>query len=132
MIDPTSGSGRALWDIIGSYLQGLLKQLAGLPIGCSIAYFDRKIRLERRFLLHVLPSGLVRIRQFGFLANRNRKRKLELCRALLGASQPTVSTASPDSTDPTTEEHHRCPICLLGRLILIEYLRAEPRVLDTS
>ncbi len=38
----------------------------------------------RRFLLHILPSGFVRIRQFGFLANRARGKKLALCRALLG------------------------------------------------
>src|ERR1700682_1175244 len=39
----------------------------------------------RRFLLHILPSHFVRIRQFGFLANRARGKKLALCRALLGA-----------------------------------------------
>ena len=37
----------------------------------------------RRFLLHILPSGFVRIRQFGFLANRARGKKLALCRTLL-------------------------------------------------
>jgi len=42
----------------------------------------------RRFLLHILPSCLVRIRQFGFLANRARGKKLALCRALLGAVPP--------------------------------------------
>jgi hypothetical protein len=40
----------------------------------------------RRFLLHILPRGFVRIRQFGFLANRARGKKLALCRVLLGAS----------------------------------------------
>src|SRR5262245_51573929 len=47
----------------------------------------------RRFLLHILPSGFVRIRQFGFLANRARGKKLALCRALLGAAplaKPTI------------------------------------------
>jgi hypothetical protein len=39
------------------------------------------IEFLRRFLLHVLPTGLVRIRQFGLLANRVRKHKLLLCRA---------------------------------------------------
>ena len=34
------------------------------------------VEFIRRFLLHVLPSGLVRIRQFGFLANRVRRQKL--------------------------------------------------------
>jgi len=38
----------------------------------------------RRFLLHVLPDRFVKLRYFGFLANRNRKICLERCRALLG------------------------------------------------
>jgi hypothetical protein len=38
----------------------------------------------RRFLIHVPPDGFQRIRHFGFLANRQRKQKLPLCRQLLG------------------------------------------------
>src|SRR5712692_6584497 len=45
------------------------------------------IEFIRRFLLHVLPTGLVRIRQFGFLANRFRTQKLQLCRDLLAVCQ---------------------------------------------
>ena len=41
------------------------------------------VEFIRRFLLHVLPSGLVRIRHFGFLANRFRTPNLQLCRDLL-------------------------------------------------
>jgi hypothetical protein len=37
----------------------------------------------RRFLLHVLPRGFVRIRHFGFLATRNRSKLLPICRRLL-------------------------------------------------
>ena len=37
----------------------------------------------RRFLMHTLPARFQRIRHFGFLANRHRRRKLELCRQLL-------------------------------------------------
>jgi hypothetical protein len=37
----------------------------------------------RRFLLHVLPSGFVKIRHFGLLANRNRRQALSLCRSHL-------------------------------------------------
>src|SRR6202165_2060882 len=51
----------------------------------------------RRFLLHVLPSGLVRIRQFGFLANRFRTRNLQLCRDLLAVCQ---TPAPADSHNP--------------------------------
>jgi putative transposase len=41
----------------------------------------------RRFLLHVLPKGFVRIRNFGFLANRRRATLLPLCFQLLDAAQ---------------------------------------------
>src|SRR3989449_6455496 len=51
----------------------------------------------RRFLLHLLPKGFVRIRNFGFLANRNRAALLPLCWQLLGAAEPphTEPVASP-------------------------------------
>jgi len=52
----------------------------------------------RRFLLHLLPQGFVRIRNFGFLANRRRATTLPLCFQLLGSTPQTeqeVSTASP-------------------------------------
>jgi hypothetical protein len=41
-----------------------------------------------RFLLHLLPKGFVRIRNFGFLANRRRSTLLPLCRQVLGAVPP--------------------------------------------
>ncbi len=40
----------------------------------------------RRFLLHVLPKGFVRIRHFGFLANRRRATTLPLCFPVLGSA----------------------------------------------
>jgi hypothetical protein len=43
----------------------------------------------RRFLLHVLPKGLVRIRHFGFFANRRRETALTRCRELLGTAAST-------------------------------------------
>ncbi len=49
----------------------------------------------RRFLLHVLPNGFVRIRHFGFLANRGRRAKLAQCRALLAAG-PSPGPAAPE------------------------------------
>jgi len=85
------------------------------------------VEFIRRFLLHVLPSGFVHIRHFGFLANRKRKQKLALCRSLL--SVPLVVNEarpdSPSSRDSTSEERfHRCPVCKSGRLILIQVLTA--------
>ncbi len=45
------------------------------------------IEFIRRFLMHILPKGFVKIRHYGLLANRNKKTKLALCRKL---------TVSPD------------------------------------
>jgi hypothetical protein len=90
------------------------------------------VEFIRRFLLHVLPAGFVRIRQFGFLANRVRKPKLELCRVLLAARQPAL-IGSPASADAHGEDHTLCPICKLGRLIVVELLSVPPiAVYDTS
>ncbi len=89
------------------------------------------VEFIRRFLLHVLPPGLVRVRQFGFLANRVRKAKLELCRILLAVAEPL--TAESGSADPNLPDAHACPVCRNGRLIIIELLCAPPHVLlDTS
>ena len=90
------------------------------------------VEFMRRFLLHVLPSGMVRIRQFGFLANRVRQTKLELCRALLAVRPVPVPAGSGDVADPSPDTH-TCPVCKLGRLIVIELLPAEPiAIQDTS
>jgi hypothetical protein len=89
------------------------------------------IEFLRRFLLHVLPTGLVRIRQFGFLANRVRKSKLELCRTLLAARLP-MAHADGESGE-IDENPQRCPICRLGRLLVVEFIAvALTTVPDTS
>lgn len=91
----------------------------------------KKLRLSgpdfsRRFLWHVLPPRLVRIRHYGLLSNRTREKDLERCRALLGRGHSTAPTASKSAqaedwvasferifgTDPL-----RCPACGEGRLI---------------
>jgi len=48
-----------------------------------------------RFLLHVLPAGFVRIRHFGFLANRGRTAKLARCRALVSVPPPVPAGPEP-------------------------------------
>ena len=67
----------------------------------------------RRFLLHVLPKGLVRIRHFGYFANRNRNAALQRCRQLLGA------TAIADR--PEVANQLRCPACT-GTMLVVERL----------
>jgi len=91
------------------------------------------VEFMRRFLLHVLPTGLVRIRQFGFLANRVRKHKLELCRALLDIRPQSAPTDTPDRAGANLEDPQRCPICQVGRLMLFELLTAKLTLIqDTS
>jgi len=97
------------------------------------------VEFIRRFLLHVLPSGFVHIRHFGFLANRKRKEKLALCRSLLSAPQRPTQISG-DSADGCMEQSPpRCPACQTGRLILIQILTpalcvqmSAPMVADTS
>jgi hypothetical protein len=87
----------------------------------------------RRFLLHVLPSGLVRIRQFGFLANRVRQHKLQQCRALLALCPQYTPIRSDIRAEAHLPDPNACPICQYGRLIVIELVAAEPiPFLDTS
>ena len=53
--------------------------------------------LIRRFLQHVLPTGFVRIRTYGLLANRHRAEALKRCREALGAPPPEDEVRDPDS-----------------------------------
>jgi Putative transposase/Transposase zinc-binding domain len=81
------------------------------------------IEFVRRFLMHVLPSGFVRIRHYGLLANCHRREKLALCRELLGATSMTQSDSSDLVTPPALElpvtPTQVCPVCGAGRLIVI-------------
>ena len=77
----------------------------------------------RRFLLHVLPDGFVRIRHFGLLANRGRTAKLARCRALLAAAVTAVRLV-PESGGAllrrvTRVDITRCPVCHTGRLQVV-------------
>jgi hypothetical protein len=77
----------------------------------------------RRFLLHVLPDGFVKIRYFGFLANRNRKTCLERCRTLLKMCPPVKS---PETWQETLcrivgVDIDLCPLCH-GRMRMKEIL----------
>jgi hypothetical protein len=64
----------------------------------------------RRFLLHVLPKGLVRIRHFGLFANRRRSAELQRCRELLGTA--------PEADCPEVTNHLRCPACSATMLVV--------------
>jgi hypothetical protein len=72
----------------------------------------------RRFLLHVLPPRLVRIRYYGFLANRTRARSIDLARQLIGGR--FLPPVPPPSTDD-----RRCPYCGNGTLRVVGLVPAE-------
>jgi Putative transposase/Transposase zinc-binding domain len=73
----------------------------------------------RRFLLHLLPKGFVRIRNFGFLANRRRATLLPLCFQLLGAVQEPQA----DQDACGSNDLWRCPLCG-GPMVVVERLTA--------
>jgi len=75
----------------------------------------------RRFLLHILPSGFVRIRQYGFLSNRERRKKLASCRVMLGVSAPSPS--APIRKQESTEREPRvCTACGRGHMIRLAFV----------
>jgi Putative transposase/Transposase zinc-binding domain len=93
------------------------------------------VEFIRRFLLHVLPSGFVKIRHFGFLSNRHRKAMVQRCRELLPPSPATPARI--ERAEPL------CPVCKIGHLRVVEShpavpwfpsgaLHCPPPVLDSS
>ncbi len=90
----------------------------------------------RRFLLHLLPKGFVRIRNFGFLANRRRTKLLPLCFQLLGATQqPQAQQDLPSACD--SHDLWRCPKCggpmkVIERLTAAEIQLRSPPLLTSA
>lgn len=80
----------------------------------------------RRFLLHELPKGFVRIRHYGFLANAGRAENLETCRRLLAyESTPSAVQEAPAEETPadaTDQPGPRCPVCRRGTLRYVREL----------
>ena len=139
---PPFGGPKQVLEYLGRYTHRVAisnERILGLDAG--IVHFRWKdyardntikiMRLEahefiRRFLLHVVPDGFVRIRHFGILANRHRRQCLDRCRELLGKS--TVSP--PVQPEPVRDlmlrltgvDIEMCPVCRRGRLHLAQVL----------
>jgi hypothetical protein len=84
----------------------------------------------RRFLLHVVPAGFVRIRHFGLLANRTRRATLTRCRELLAPS-PAPAAPPRESVQAlmlrlTGLDIARCVVCQQGLLRRTEILAPTP------
>jgi hypothetical protein len=79
----------------------------------------------RRFLLHVLPKGFVRIRHYGLLANRNRRKNIARCRKLLAApkpKEPPTQTRRDKLLELTGFDIGQCPACREGRMDIVEQI----------
>jgi hypothetical protein len=93
----------------------------------------------RRFLLHVLPSGLKRIRHYGFLSNRWRRVRLTACRCLLKDDEAKANRTRMDQQRSvkcgilTAALYRNCPLCLLGCMACVDIIpypsraRAPPK-----
>jgi Putative transposase/Transposase zinc-binding domain len=94
------------------------------------------VEFIRRFLLHVVPSGFVRIRHYGLLANRVRAGNVARCRALLGVGQGggAGGLAAPQGPQPGKQAQvqapARCPVCGQGHMVVMEKL--EPVRVEAS
>ena len=86
----------------------------------------------RRFFLHILPKGLMRIRTFGFLANRCVAVKLPLCRQLLAVPPVAADESATSDSWRCPLEPPRCPQCGQGVLERVNEFGRNPGRIDSS
>ena len=82
------------------------------------------VEFIRRFLLHILPPGFVKIRHFGFLSSRRRSAALALCRERLPQPVATTDTVPILSERQQFAVERRCPECHTGKLHIRRWLSA--------
>jgi len=80
----------------------------------------------RRFLLHVLPKGFMKIRYFGFLANKNKKKSIPILRKLINPEaklpEKVKETVQEMMLRMTGNDITCCPKCKKGKMIIIKNL----------
>src|SRR4030095_6495064 len=138
------GSPHTVLDYLGRYTHRValsndrILQVENAQV--TLSYRDRRdgdrkktMTLEtqefiRRFLLHVLPDGFMRIRHFGFLANRSKKQTLAQCRKLLDVDPALPQSSGLSAKDLllkiTGVDLSRCPCCHEGTMITVGDLPA--------
>ncbi len=87
----------------------------------------------RRFLLHILPAGFVKIRQYGILSNRSRCTKLKKCREFLGMATDKTKQKTKLSWEDlllklTGIDLRDCPVCGQGKMITHEIFYANRNI----
>jgi hypothetical protein len=143
---PFAGPEQVL-DYVGRYTHRVAianHRIVNIANGCvSFTYRNRRqgdrvqtMTLEahefiRRFLLHVLPHGFMRIRHIGFLANRCKAYALRQCRQLLGQVPEPPQRCKPNVVEwmqqVTGIDITQCPQCGHGPLVRYPLPRAVPR-----
>lgn len=121
LIDSDGSAVRFRWKDYRTGQQNLVLELDG-------------IEFLRRFLLHTLPKGFMRIRSFGFLANRRRSNNLKACRDSLKMKAP--QNPGPDrgrdkaESKPLAPWH--CAHCQGQEWLLVETIPRPLRKSDSS
>jgi hypothetical protein len=137
-IKPSFASPRAVINYLGQYTHRIAiseKRIVSFSNGkVTFAYTDyahgsvRKtmtlsaVEFIRRFMLHILPHGFMRIRHCGIFANRGRTERIALCRKILGLFEPARKETKPwwESILERTGKHPLlCPKCNTGLLQLV-------------
>lgn len=91
------------------------------------------IEFLRRFLQHTLPRGFMRIRSYGFLANRQRSAKLKACRTSLTRSNRNGVRVEPKEPEAKSSSGPwACGHCSGNHWLLVETIPRPPRKCDTS
>jgi hypothetical protein len=90
------------------------------------------VEFIRRFLLHILPLGLVKIRHFDFLANRNRSQALALCRQHLQSAISDHPIPEVLTQQQRQAMERRCPVCQRGTLRVLAWLSVAELALGTD
>ena len=76
------------------------------------------VEFIRRFLMHVLPSGFVKIRHYGILSNRSKKIKLQICRNLIKRNYPKAQLVGLTTSQILLKlfnfDTSKCPKCGCG------------------
>ncbi|MGH7929141.1 MAG: IS91 family transposase [Candidatus Binatia bacterium] len=140
------GSPQTVLDYLGRYTHRVAlsnDRILGIENSqVTLSYRDRKdgdrkktLPIEaqefiRRFLLHVLPDGFMRIRHFGFLANRSKKQALAQCRKLLKLDPALPEILKQSAKDLLLKlsgvDLSRCPRCHEGTMMPVGDLSASP------
>jgi hypothetical protein len=99
------------------------------------------VEFLRRLMLHVLPTGLHKVRYFGWMANRYRSQRLAQCRTLLGPAADAIGAGEMAEPDPIRADEpagvrvqpgDMCPVCRQGRMQLVKTSDRHRAVWDLS